>query len=112
MSELLWQPAEERIKNTNMYHFMEYVNARCGMNLANYGELYGWSIEESPAFWEMLWAHSGVIHSRSYHQVVDDIKKMPGARWFEGARLNFAENLLRYRDHRIALSLVIAGFGH
>ncbi len=104
MSELLWQPAEERIKNTNMYHFMEYVNARCGMNLANYGELYGWSIEESPAFWEMLWAHSGVIHSRSYHQVVDDIKKMPGARWFEGARLNFAENLLRYRDHRIALS--------
>ena len=104
MSELLWQPTEERIKNTNMYHFMQYVNARRGMNLANYDELYGWSIDESPVFWETLWAYSGVIHSRSYDQVVDDIKKMPGARWFEGAKLNFAENLLQYRDDRIALS--------
>ena len=104
MSELLWQPTEERIKNTNMYHFIEYVNARRGMNLANYGELYGWSIDKSPVFWETLWAYSGVIHSRSYDQVVDDIKKMPGARWFEGAKLNFAENLLQYRDDRIALS--------
>jgi acetoacetyl-CoA synthetase len=74
------------------------------MSLDNYGELYTWSIEESPVFWETLWAYSEVIHSRSYNQVVDDIKKMPGARWFEGARLNFAENLLRYRDHRLALS--------
>ena len=104
MSRLLWRPAEERIKNTNMYHFMEYVNARRDMSFANYGELYSWSIEESPIFWEMLWARSEVIHSRSYDQVVDDIKKMPGARWFQGARLNFAENLLRYRDDRIALS--------
>jgi acetoacetyl-CoA synthetase len=104
MSKLLWQPAEERVESTNMYHFMEYVNARHRMNFTNYGELYGWSIEESPLFWETLWAYSEVIHSRSYDRVVDDIKKMPGARWFEGARLNFAENLLRYRDDRIALS--------
>ena len=104
MSKLLWQPSEERIKNTNMYHFIEYVNARLRMNVADYGELYDWSIEESPVFWETLWAYSEVIHSRSYDQVVDDIKKMPGARWFEGARLNFAENLLEYRDDRIALS--------
>ncbi|MEJ2234248.1 MAG: acetoacetate--CoA ligase [Syntrophobacterales bacterium] len=104
MSELLWQPAEKRIKSTNMYHFMAYVNARHRMSFANYGELYGWSIEESPVFWETLWAYSEVIHSRSYDQVVDDIHKMPGAKWFEGARLNFAENLLRYRDDRIALS--------
>jgi acetoacetyl-CoA synthetase len=87
-----------------MYHFMQYVNARYGMSLANYGELYDWSIEESPVFWETLWAFSEVIHSRSYDQVVDDINKMPGARWFEGARLNFAENLLQYRDDHIALS--------
>ena len=104
MSKLLWQPAEERMKSTNMYHFMQYVNARCGTSFSDYGELYDWSIEESPVFWETLWAYSEVIHSRSYDHVVDDIKKMPGARWFEGARLNFAENLLRYRDDRIALS--------
>ena len=104
MSKILWKPSKARIRNTNMHQFMEYVNARHRVSFTNYGELYGWSIEESPVFWEMLWAHSEVIHSRSYNQVVDDIKKMPGARWFEGARLNFAENLLRYRDDRIALS--------
>jgi acetoacetyl-CoA synthetase len=104
MSKILWKPSKARIRNTNMYQFMEYVNARHRMSFTNYGELYGWSIEESPVFWETLWAYSEVIHSRSYDQVVDDIKKMPGAKWFEGARLNFAENLLRYRDHRIALS--------
>ncbi|MCG6946670.1 MAG: acetoacetate--CoA ligase [Deltaproteobacteria bacterium] len=104
MSKILWRPTKARIRNTNMYQFMEYVNTRHRMNLDTYGELYAWSIEESPVFWETLWAYSEVIHSRSYNQVVDDIKKMPGARWFEGARLNFAENLLRYRDHRLALS--------
>lgn len=59
MSKLLWQPAEERIKNTNMYQFMEYVNTRHRMSLANYGELYGWSFKESPVFWETLCLQRG-----------------------------------------------------
>jgi acetoacetyl-CoA synthetase len=83
---------------------MQYVNERHGKDLTSYDDLYKWSVEESPAFWATLWDYAGLIHVRSYDQVVDDIKKMPGARWFEGARLNFAENLLRYRDEGIALS--------
>jgi len=104
MSELLWKPSKERIKNTNMYQFMEFVNVRLGHTFTDYHDLYTWSIEESPAFWATLWDYGEVIHSRLYDQVVDDIHKLPGARWFQGARLNFAENLLRYRDDRIALS--------
>jgi len=104
MGRLLWQPSEERIKETNIYHFMQYVNHRHGKDFASYDDLYQWSVEEGPTFWATLWDYAGVIHSRTYDQVVDDISKMPGARWFEGARLNFAENLLRYRDQRIALS--------
>ena len=104
MSKLLWKPSKERIKNTNMYQFMEFVNVRLGHTFTNYHELYTWSIEESPAFWATLWDYGEVIHSRLYDQVVDDIHKLPGARWFQGARLNFAENLLRYRDDRIALT--------
>jgi len=50
-----------------------------------------------------MWAVAGIKSSAPYKQVVDDAAKMPGARWFEGARLNFAENLLRYRDDRLAL---------
>ncbi len=104
MNKLLWQPSAERIRNTNIYHFMNYVNSRHGKIFANYEDLYKWSIEESPVFWATLWDYAEVIHSRSYDLVVDEINKMPGARWFAGARLNFAENLLRYRDDRIALS--------
>ncbi len=104
MNKLLWQPSAKRIRNTNIYHFMNYVNSRHGKSFANYEDLYKWSIEESPVFWATLWDYAEVIHSRSYDLVVDEINKMPGARWFEGARLNFAENLLRYRDNRIALS--------
>jgi acetoacetyl-CoA synthetase len=104
MTELLWQPSPERIKSTNMYRFMQQVNQRHGLNLSNYDDLYRWSIEQSPDFWAALWEYGEVIHSQPYDEVVDDLNKMPGARWFEGAELNFAENLLRYRDEHIALS--------
>lgn len=104
MSDPLWQPSEQRIKNTNMYHFMQHVNQRYGKAFASYDDLYQWSIDDSPTFWATLWDYAHVVHSQPYDQVVDDITKLPGARWFEAARLNFAENLLRYRDDRIALS--------
>ncbi len=104
MSKLLWKPSDERIRQTNMYHFMQHVNDRFGKKFTNYQELYQWSIQEIPTFWATMWDYGEVICSQPYTAVVDDIKKMPGARWFQGARLNFAENLLRYRDDHIALS--------
>ncbi|MEJ5347361.1 MAG: acetoacetate--CoA ligase [Desulfosoma sp.] len=104
MSRLLWQPSEERIRSTNMYHFMQYVNEKHSKTFRSYDDLYRWSIEDIPTFWATLWDYAGFVVSRGYDEVVDDVKKLPGARWFEGAQLNFAENLLRYRDDRIALS--------
>ena len=55
-----------------------------------------------PDFWARLWEFADIKASRGYDQVVDDVRKMPGAKWFSGARLNFAENLLRHRDDRPA----------
>ena len=104
MGRLLWKPSKERIRSTRMYDFMRYINDRHGTDFADYEDLYLWSVSDSPAFWASLWEYAGVIHSRTYDQVVDDINRMPGARWFQGAQLNFAENLLRYRDDHIALS--------
>ncbi len=104
MGDLLWKPSEERKKQTNIYAFMQHVNDRYGKEFTTYDDLYQWSIEDSPAFWATLWDDGEVIHSQPYDQVVDDVHKLPGARWFEGAKLNFAENLLRYRDDRVALS--------
>src|SRR6056297_4014198 len=103
MSEILWQPSEEQIKQTNMYRFIQYVNGRYHLSISDYQELYQWSVEQIPEFWAAMWDFADIIHSRPYERVVDDLSKMPGAEWFVGARLNFAENLLRYRDDETAI---------
>jgi acetoacetyl-CoA synthetase len=103
MSQMLWQPSRDRINQSNMIHFMEYVNGRFQMELTDYPDLYGWSVRNIPEFWAAIWDFMDVIHSRGYDEVVDDPAKMPGATWFSGARLNFAENLLRYRDDEPAI---------
>lgn len=104
MSKLLWQPSQERIEGTNMFQFMQYVNNRHDTNLKDYDDLYQWSVTEIPKFWAAVWDFGEIICSQPYTEVVDDFTKMPGAKWFQGARLNFAQNLLRYRDDRIAIS--------
>ena len=103
MSRLLWKPSEERIKGTNMYRFMGFINEKYNQNFSEYEPLYQWSIENIPDFWASMWEFAEIKASRPYDQVIDDVAKMPGAKWFSGARLNFAENLLRYRDDQVAL---------
>jgi acetoacetyl-CoA synthetase len=103
MAKMLWKPSEESIRQSNMYHFMQLINAKYQQKLDAYAPLYEWSVQNIPAFWASMWEFVTIIHSAPYQKVVDDPTKMPGARWFSGARLNFAENLLRYRDGRTAL---------
>jgi acetoacetyl-CoA synthetase len=91
------------MKQTNLYRFMNLINKKCNQNFTEYTPLYEWSIENIPSFWASFWEFVDIIHSKSYDQVIDNLTKMPGALWFSGARLNFAENLLRYRDNEIAL---------
>jgi acetoacetyl-CoA synthetase len=103
MPKRLWTPSEERIQNTNLYRFMNIVNETFNQNFSEYEPLYQWSIENIPDFWACLWEFAKIKSSTPYDQVVDDVGKMPGAKWFSGARLNFAENLLRYKDDHTAL---------
>ena len=103
MAELLWKPSDERIKGANMYRFMGFINEKFKQNFTEYGPLYQWSIENIPDFWASMWEFAEIKASRPYDQIIDDLAKMPGANWFSGTRLNFAENLLRYRDDQVAL---------
>jgi acetoacetyl-CoA synthetase len=110
MGKLLWQPSDEEIGRANITRFIELVNEEYRLNIdpyarGSYFKLYNWSIENVQSFWDALWKFVGIKASRMYAEVVDDLNKFPGARWFIGARLNFAENLLRYRDDRPALIL-------
>ena len=96
MRELLWTPSEEVQKASNMYAFMELVNREKGRNYRNYRELYRFSVDEPEAFWDILFRYLDIVHSVGYERTVDDIHRFPGAKWFPGCRLNYAENLLRH----------------
>ena len=103
MKQALWVPSEERRRQAGITRFIAAVNERHALDIRSYDDLWRWSVECVPEFWAAVWEFAGTQASRGYTQVVDDLSRMPGAHWFPGARLNFAENLLRYRDDRPAL---------
>ena len=85
-----------------MAQFMVLAGARTGRSLTSYAELHRWSVEDSAAFWSLMWEFGEVKGTRGMRILVDG-DRMPGAKWFPDARLNFAENLLRRRDQGEAL---------
>ncbi len=98
----LWTPSEERKQQANMTRFMREVNARYKLNIDSYSDLYKWSVENIPDFWAEVWDFAEVKASQRYDKVVEDLSVFPGTKWFPGVKLNFAENLLRYRDDQLA----------
>ena len=102
MKTPLWIPSEERKQSATITRFINTVNARQDLNLHSYAGLYRWSVENIPEFWAAVWNFAEIRYSQKYDQVVEDLTQFPGAKWFPGARLNFAENLLRYRDDQVA----------
>jgi len=102
MRKPLWIPSEEWKNQANITRFISFVNKKHGLKVSTYGDLHKWSVEKIPDFWAAVWDFVEMKASRRYDKVVDDLSKYPGARWFPGARLNFAENLLRHRDDRLA----------
>ena len=102
MKKPLWLPSEENIKKTNISRFINLVNKRHSLKIRSYNELYRWSVENIKDFWEAMWEFADVRAS-GYDTIEDNLSRFPGARWFAGARLNFAENLLKFRDDHIAL---------
>jgi acetoacetyl-CoA synthetase len=99
----LWQPSSERVANANMTRFIRFVAERFSVNVESYAELYQFSIDHTAEFWTAVWEFCGIRASGELEPVVDDAQKMPGAKWFGSVQLNFAQNLLRYRDDRIAI---------
>ncbi len=101
--EPLWRPSADRVQNANITRFIRVVNEKYGLHLSDYELLYQWSISHREDFWASVWDFGGVIHSQPYKEVLQDSPSMIGAKWFIDARLNFAQNLLRFRDDREAL---------
>ncbi|SPF31397.1 Acetyl-coenzyme A synthetase 1 [Syntrophobacter sp. SbD1] len=98
----VWVPPVEWKKRANITRFIDFVNRTTGQNIDSYAGLYKWSVESIPQFWAAVWDFVEIKASRKYDKVIDDLAMFPGANWFPGARLNFAQNLLRFRDERPA----------
>ena len=97
MTEILWQPSAERIKSSQLTHFIQKVQQKYGIRDTNYSTLHQWSVSNPTEFWEAVWQDCGIIASTPYTSVMGK-RLMSGTKWFGGARLNYAENLLRYRE--------------
>ncbi len=93
----LWRPDERRIGASNLAHFVASASLPPALTCSDYESLHRWSIENTEAFWRAVWSFCAV-RGEPGERVLLHAERMPGARWFPDARLNFAENLLRRDD--------------
>ncbi len=98
MSEPLWTPSPARVAAAGLTRFREPAERAAGRALPTYADLHAWSVEDPGAFWSAWWRAAGVIGDGPGTPALVDGDKMPGARFFPEAKLNFAENLLRRTD--------------
>jgi len=106
----LWKPSKQRIAAANLTAFMRSATRRWNAEFADFEALHRWSVTQPEQLWTTLWDVAGVVGHRG-ERVLVDANKMPGAKWFPDARLNFAENLLRgyATEHDTADALVFWG---
>ena len=95
MSEPLWNPSEDQMAATHMRSFMRMASRRSGRDLTRYDDLHAWSVGENADYWDAVWDYAGVVAETKGETVIADADKVPGAKYFPEARLNYAENLLR-----------------
>ncbi|HWM41603.1 MAG TPA: acetoacetate--CoA ligase [Burkholderiales bacterium] len=100
---VLWQPSERSIEEAQVTQFARHAIRKHRLDLNSYPDFYRWSVDNPELFWTEVWDWCGVVALRKGSTVLVDGDKMPGARWFPEARLNFAENLLRRGDRGDAL---------
>jgi len=92
---VLWEPPAERRDAAGLTRYLRWLAERKGLHFDGYDALWRWSVEHLEEFWASLWEFFDIRASAPYSRVLDE-RKMPGAKWFEGARLNYAEHVFRH----------------
>lgn len=92
---LLWTPDAARIERSKLHHYIQWLAAERGQHFSDYQALWKWSTEHIEDFWESIWQYFAIKSSAPYSSVLAE-RIMPGAKWFEGSRLNFAEQIFRF----------------
>lgn len=103
----LWTPSAESIAGSGLTRYREWLAAERDLEFAGYAELHAWSVADPDAFWRSIWDCFGVLHSGTFERALDSLE-MPGAGWFRGTRVNFAEHIFRDRDPEATAVLAAA----
>jgi acetoacetyl-CoA synthetase len=102
-AEILWAPSAEMVERSQLTRYLRWLAENRDLHFDGYHDLWYWSVTEIEEFWETIWEYFGVISDEPYERVLAD-RVMPGARWFVGARLNYAEHIFRGKaDDEVAL---------
>ncbi|MEY2406568.1 MAG: acetoacetyl-CoA synthetase, partial [Acidimicrobiaceae bacterium] len=92
--EVLWTPPPDVRDRSNIGRYLTWLEAERGLRFRGYADLWRWSVDDLEGFWSSIWDHFDVVSHTPYERVLAD-RKMPGATWFSGATLNYAEHALR-----------------
>lgn len=103
MDQKLWTPPSDRIESSNLVRYIKFLKEKKNLSLFTFEELRVWSVNEIGSFWESIWEFSEVVHSQKYDLVYQSGSNFTDSKFFPGAKLNFAENLLRRTDSFPAL---------
>ncbi|MDT8428757.1 MAG: acetoacetate--CoA ligase [Pseudomonadales bacterium] len=103
MNPVMWQPTPNSLDNSAMAAFMRWINEREGLQLQDYPQLHAWSIEQREIFWKAMLEFSAIQLHQAATQTLIPHQNFWQEQWFPGCKLNYAENLLHYRDERTAL---------
>ncbi len=98
MARVLWEPSDEVVEEANITAYSRWLEEEKGIHARGYPELWAWSVRELEQFQESVWQYFRVMSSERYSKVLDS-RTMPGAKWFPGSSINYAEHIFRERDH-------------
>jgi acetoacetyl-CoA synthetase len=101
-SKPIWTPSPEKVESSHMYQYMRAMSNKTDQSYDTYSKLYDWSVNHIEEFWNSIWELADIRHSKKFDAVLNG-KEIWNTKWFEGARLNFAENLLRFEDDKTAI---------
>ena len=103
--EILWTPSSDRVQNSRLAAYQNWLADEKGLKFADYNSMWRWSVDDIEAFWVSIWEFFDIPASRSFDTVLEE-RIMPGAKWFTGAQLNFVDPILRHgamRGNELAL---------
>lgn len=103
MHTTLWEPSSDQYKNCNLSKYISFINENYNKNFKNYDDLYNWSIDDISNFWDSISVFSKIKFSSLPDTIYKKNDSFIKTKWFEGAKLNFSENLLKYNDDSIAI---------